>query len=213
MIKNLSTPEFHGREAGFTLTETMISVAVLMSILGLVFGHIGNLQRVYGAEETKIDATQEARTFFDSLAREIHQAGFPSKNTFAPGALNATPANDPQAAVGLVNLTKWDLWFEGDVDDDGTVESVRYSLLDSAGNVAGAASTCPCTLQRTQVEKVLGAPNTQISTADITAKGVAALNNVINSGDGSGTALALTGSYGSYSYNTVYSAYKAAPIF
>jgi type II secretory pathway pseudopilin PulG len=214
MRKNMATPEFRGRETGFTLMETMMALAVLVSILAVVFGHIANLQRVYKAEETKVDATQEVRTFFDSLEREVHQAGYPGKNTFAPGVLNATPDNDPREASGLVSLTKWDLWFEGDVDGDGTVKSVRYTLLDGAGNVAGAASTCPCTLQRTVIVKGNGVPNTQISAADITAKGVAVLNNVVNSGDGGGNALALTGSFrAGLSYNTFYSAYKSAPIF
>jgi prepilin-type N-terminal cleavage/methylation domain-containing protein len=213
MIKNVGTPAFRGREAGFTLMETIVAMAVLVSILAVVFGHIGNLQRVYRAEETKVDATQEARTFFDSLERELHQAGYPGKTTFAPGVLNAPPENDLRDAVGLVSLTKWDLWFEGDVDNDGNVESVRYTLLDSAGNVAGGGSTCPCTLQRTVIAKGNGVPNTQISAADITSKGVAALNNVVNSGDGSGNALSLTGSFSGHSYDSFYSAYKSAPIF
>jgi len=51
-------------------------------VLGIVFSYIGRLQRVYKTEETKVDATQEARTLLDSLQRELHQAGFPGHNMY-----------------------------------------------------------------------------------------------------------------------------------
>ena len=207
------------RQQGFTMIEMLVTMTVLVAILGIVFSYIGRLQKTYKAEETKVDATQEARTFFDSLQRELHSAGFPNHNMYGTGILNATAANDSKNAVGLVSVTKWDLTFEGDVDGDGIVEDVRYTLLDSAGNIATSASTCPCTLQRTQVQKVNGtAPTSQISDATVTASGVAVLNNILNSSDTpGGTALALTGNadFGGHakSYDTVYSGYKKAPVF
>ncbi|PYX04660.1 MAG: hypothetical protein DMG85_17095 [Acidobacteria bacterium] len=82
MRHNLSAQLRRQQETGFTLIETMMTVAVLVVVLGIVFSYIGRLQRVYKTEETKVDATQEARTLLDSLQRELHQAGFPGHNMY-----------------------------------------------------------------------------------------------------------------------------------
>src|SRR5438034_3232907 len=94
------------RQRGFTMIEMLVTMTVLVAILGIVFSYIGRLQKTYKAEETKVDATQEARTFFDSLQRELHSAGFPNHNMYGTGILNATAANDSKNAVGLVSVTK-----------------------------------------------------------------------------------------------------------
>src|SRR2546430_3216344 len=58
------------RQQGFTMIEMLVTMTVLVAILGIVFSYIGRLQKTYKAEETKVDATQEARTFFDSRSEE-----------------------------------------------------------------------------------------------------------------------------------------------
>jgi prepilin-type N-terminal cleavage/methylation domain-containing protein len=215
MRKNAGIRQARRGETGFTLLEVLITVAVLVLVLGSVFSYIGRLQMAYKAEETKVDATQEERTFFDSIERELHQAGFPSHNMYAPGVLTSPAANDWRDAVGLVRVSSSDLWFEGDIDNDGNVESVRYTLMDSSGNPATSASSCPCTLQRSQVQKA----NNTAPLAQATSYAVA-VNNVINSGGvgAGGGALPLTGSTGfvgghTVSNDTLYTAYKASPVF
>ena len=87
-------------ETGFTLIEALVTVAVLVVVLGVAFSYGGCLQRVYKAEETKVDATQEARTFFDGIQRELHQAGFPGRKMYGPGVLITPANNDNRNAVG-----------------------------------------------------------------------------------------------------------------
>ncbi|HSB75792.1 MAG TPA: hypothetical protein VLC12_09090, partial [Terriglobales bacterium] len=103
--------------------------------------------------------------------------------------------------------------FEADIENDGQVESVRYTLTDSSGTPVTANSTCPCNLRRSQVVKVTGAPALQAVNYN------SSVERVINSGDvaGAGAALALTGS-STFGGNTVsndslYAAYKAVPVF
>jgi type II secretory pathway pseudopilin PulG len=201
-------------ETGFTLVETLVTLGVLVLVLGIVFSYIGRLQRVYKSEETKVDATQETRTVLDSMERELHQSGFPGHNMWGPNVLNLPVNNDVRNAVGLVKISPSDLWFEGDIDNDGRVESIRYTLMDAAGAAVTGASTCPCNLRRSQVLKANAAPTAQATNY------VVALDNVINSGGvgAGGAALALTGNTIYSSGNTVandvlYASYKSPAIF
>jgi len=215
MRNNFSAQLRRQRETGFTLIETMVTVAVLIIVLGVVFSYIGRLQRVYKAEETKVDATQESRTVLDSLQRELHQAGYPGHNMWGPNVLNVPIVNDARNAVGIVKISPSDLWFEGDVDNNGQVESVRYTLMDAAGAPVTAASNCPCNLRRSQVLKA----NATAPTAQATNY-VVALDNVINSGGvgAGGAALALAGTTtfatgAPVANDVLYAAYKTPAIF
>jgi prepilin-type N-terminal cleavage/methylation domain-containing protein len=202
------------RSLGFTLIETMIVMAVLVVLMGAIFSTINRVQKTYRREEQKIDIAQEARGFYDEIGRELHQAGYPSHNMFAPGVLRNPPANDFREAVGLVRVSPSDLWFEGDIDNDGVVESVRYTLVDSAGAPVTAASTCPCTLRRSQIQKVDNLAPTAQNT-NYTSQ----MDFVLNSGNvaAAGAALNLTGNFrlngSSVSYDTYYAAYKTPPVF
>jgi type II secretory pathway pseudopilin PulG len=201
-------------ETGFTLIETLVTVGVLVVVLGIVFSYIGRLQRVYKTEETKVDATQEARTVLDSLQRELHQAGFPGRNMWGPNVLNLPIVNDKRNAVGIVKISPSDLWFEGDVDNNGQVESIRYTLMDAAGNPVTGASSCPCNLRRSQMLKI----DATAPTAQLPLNYVVALDNVINSGGVVAGGLPLTGSttFGTgapVANDVLYAAYKAPAVF
>jgi len=210
---NLSSQLRRQHETGFTLIETLVTVGVLVAVLGIVFSYIGRLQRVYKTEETKVDAAQEARTLLDSLQRELHQAGFPGHNMYGPNVLNVPAVNDKRNAVGIVKISPSDLWFESDTDNDGRVESIRYTLMDAAGAAVTAASSCPCNLRRSQVLKAdATAPTAQATNY------VVALDNVINSGGvaAGGLPLAGTTTFGTgapVANDVLYAAYKAPAVF
>jgi hypothetical protein len=69
-------------------------------------------------------------------------------------AANLTAAQaDSRVAVGLVKIDQNSIWFEGDVNGSGVVQSVQYMINGNA-----ALSPCPLCLQRSSVDKVNGAP-------------------------------------------------------
>ncbi len=206
---------------GFSLIELLIVTAVLMVVLGGIVQYIAVASQRSKIESTKVDLSQEAREFVDEFERDIHQAGYPNCRQFNNAALcpNAATYPDKRIAAGLVSVSSTRIIFEGDVDGDGNVDSVQYRLVDSNLNPLTAGSTCPCTIQRSQVVKVDGSPLAQGTSFS------QELNNVVNSGNPapgtvyggglsiSGTALFRGGTVTNDAYYAAVSTFKDYPVF
>jgi type II secretory pathway pseudopilin PulG len=135
-------------ESGSTLIELVIVVAILSVVTGGVFLQLDTAQQRMNAEQTKVDNFDEARDFVDQFFRDINQVGYPNGRmvSFAP------TTSDNRVAVGLVKVDANSIWFEGDVNGTGVVQSVQYKV-----NGSGSCTLC---LQRSQVAKVTGDPET-----------------------------------------------------
>src|SRR5579864_339609 len=167
------SPHSHKSQRGFSLLEMLIVVAVLSVVLGAIFSTVLDGMKKYRLEENRVNTTQESREFLDQIVRDLHSAGYPGLKMYNPAALAAPALNNSNVAAGLVAVSATDIWFEGDIDDSGNVQSIRYTLQTLAdGN-------CPCTMMRSAVVKVQGtapsAQNTNYNTQ---------LQNVINSTGG-----------------------------
>jgi prepilin-type N-terminal cleavage/methylation domain-containing protein len=217
-------------QAGFSLLELVIVCAILTIVLAAIFNGVDLVTQRSQAEQTKVDLTQEGREFVDEFERDLHQAGYPNCRMVAvPFAASNCPADysnttvwtSSKVAAGLVKLTNTEIVFEGDVDGGGTVDSIRYRLLDSAGNPL-LTGTCPCSIQRSQIQKVDGtAPLSQLTSWS------QELQNVVNSGvpgvDASGNplpyggGLSISGNTAWGATNTSYyaaiSSFKDFPVF
>lgn len=196
-----------------------------MVVVGAAVNYIALATQRSKTEQTSVDLTQEAREFVDEFERDFHQAGYPGCANFNNFGINncSTIANynNPAFAAGLVAISNTNVIFEGDVDGDGTVDSVQYRLVDSNNNYPPTGS-CPCVLQRSQVPKVAGlsAPTYQQAT-NFSQE----LQNVVNSGVPGGTnayggGLPIAGNVlfagGSTSNNAYYAAistFKDFPVF
>jgi prepilin-type N-terminal cleavage/methylation domain-containing protein len=214
-------------QAGFSLIELMMVCVILAIVMASVVRGIDTTVQRSQAEQTKVDLTQEGREFVDEFERDLHQAGYPNCRTVAAPGLGATPncpadnsnpteAMNSTVAVGLVSVSNTQVIFEGAIDGSGTVYSVQYRLVDSAGNFP-PATTCPCTIQRSEVAKVNGTlPLAQPVTFS------QELQNVVNSGVPAGTAaygngLAIAGNTAwgasNSSYYAAIASFKDYPVF
>ncbi|HEV2020931.1 MAG TPA: prepilin-type N-terminal cleavage/methylation domain-containing protein [Terriglobales bacterium] len=186
------------RQQGFSLIELLTVVVILMLVTGVVFQQIDMVQKRYRTEGVKLDLTQESREFLDQMVRDLHTAGYPNKRMYITALVTN---NDNRNAVGLVQLTSTSLWFEGDVDGDGQVDSIQYQLRPNAGS-------CPCTLRRSQVVKTNGvAPLAQATNFNME------VSDVVNSAGLytiSGNSVLAPGTVAN---DTLYGSYKAAPVF
>jgi hypothetical protein len=158
-------------ESGFSMLELLVSVGIFTVIMGVMFQQINQAQQSFVGERTKLDIFQEARAFMDLLSRDLHEAGYPSPRSFAPGVLTLNPllprspyAADKRVAVGLTRVDAGDLFFEGDVDGNGKVSVVQYHVDVNGHN-------CPC-LRRSQQEKTDADPLAQVPVYQVEVQNV-----------------------------------------
>ncbi len=180
-------------QAGFSLLELVLVCAILSIVLASVFSGISLTIQRSQAEQIKVDLTQEGREFVDEFERDLHQAGYPNCRMAGTTVASACPADYSTApaeaqysgmAVGLVYVSNTKVVFEGAVDGSGTVYSIQYRLVDSANNWP-PTTTCPCTLQRSEVAKNVGNNvNPWLQGTNFSQE----LQNVVNSGVPGGTA-------------------------
>ena len=226
----ITGPKSDRWEAGFSLLELVLVVAIMTIVLGAIFRGIDQVTKRSEVEQTKVDLTQQGREFVDEFERDVHQAGYPNCRMIATTGeaviAGIGPANcpgdplvfpnplvlaNPNVAAGLVHVDSSLVVFEGDVDGNGTVDSVQYQLVDSAGTpVAQSTGSCPCKIQRSQAAK--GQP----------AAFSMELENVVNSGQATtagvysgGLPIAGTTAWGqsNTAYYAAVSAFKDFPVF
>ena len=139
------------QERGFTLIEMMIVIAILATVTGGIFLQLNTAQQRINTEQTKVDNFDEARDFVEQFFRDINLIGYPNGHmmNFLSSTL-ATAQADNRVAVGLVKIDANSIWFEGDVNGTGVVQSVQYKI--NGANL----TVCALCLQRSSVDKVNG---------------------------------------------------------
>ena len=70
-------------QAGFSVIELLVVVAVFTVVTGAVFLLLDTAQQRYKMESEFLDTFQGARLAMDQIARDIHMAGFPPGNSFS----------------------------------------------------------------------------------------------------------------------------------
>ncbi len=121
--------------AGFTLIEMLISLAILVTVTGAVFEQINSMQKKSASEAVNVDLTQQSRDFINQTVRDLHMAGYPG-----PGMYSNAVVRPSLVANGLVRVSSTEILMEGDVNNDGTVQSVDIVYVGSDPN----DPNCPC---------------------------------------------------------------------
>src|SRR5438270_4134718 len=121
--------------AGFTLIELLVSLAILVTVTGAIFEQINAMQKKSASEAVNVDLTQQSRDFLNQTVRDLHMAGYPG-----PGMYSNALAHPSLVAYGLIRVSPTEILMEGDVNNDGAVESVDITYVASDPN----DPNCPC---------------------------------------------------------------------
>jgi len=145
-------------QSGFTAVEMLVAMLILGVVTAGIFAQINLAQQRAFSEQVKLDNFQEARDFVDQFFRDVNQIGYPNSRMVDTTSASWSPAlaapliNDNRLAVGLVKIDANEIRFEGDMNGDGVVQSIIYTI-----NGSGSCTLC---LQRSQVDKASADPLT-----------------------------------------------------
>jgi prepilin-type N-terminal cleavage/methylation domain-containing protein len=177
-------------QQGFSLIEMLVVVAILTVVMGVVFQQVGAIQKRGRTEDQKIDMLQQSRETLDEMIRELHQMGYPNKKMYTSSVLTSPLNNNINLAVGLVKVVNGSsalIWFEGDVEGDGGVDSVQYRLVATSTE----SNHCPC-IERSAVSKAAADPLTGQGTAfHLAVENVAASGLTFAAFDANGAAVTI----------------------
>jgi|SRR5579875_260903 len=137
---------------GFSLIETLVALAMFLVICGAIFKLLNNSQQRFGTESQVLDSFQNARLAMDQIVRDGNDAGYPPLSNFSnapstcanvtckqfvnspiawyPGYRALTPCLIGTAGGGTCTTpADFDVIFEEDYDNSGTVSWIRYALI------------------------------------------------------------------------------------
>lgn len=119
---------------GYTLVELLVSIFIVFTVTGAVFSQINQMQKKSSTEAMKLDMNQAAREFLDQTVRDLHMSGYPSASMYS------NSQDLLRVAQGLVSISPTQIVFEGDVNNDGNVYSVKIQYIPNDP----ADPNCPC---------------------------------------------------------------------
>ncbi len=113
------------RRKGFTLTETMIAIAVFAIMSTVVFSFVTALYRAQELLFVQSDLLEEARRGMEQMVREIREAG-PGEN----------------GSYMIAKADGHEIIFYSDLSGDGMTEMVRYYINPAGGRIGSVTQNC-----------------------------------------------------------------------
>jgi type IV pilus assembly protein PilW len=130
------------KEAGFSLTEMMVVLAILGVVMAAMYSMFNHQQKSYSVQDHVSTMQQNVRVGLDYLVKDIRMAGyipedipFDSSDPPIPTPQTPAPSSDVvgQPFTDGVNesieqATSTTVTFQADVDNDAVTETVTYTL-------------------------------------------------------------------------------------
>ena len=112
---------------GFTLIELMITVALSSVILAAGYQMFTGQRKSYAIQQDLTDMQQHLRGCEQMMTREIRMAGYKVGGLTTRNDVPGTPFTNGTIEI-FEEATAQSIAFTTDVEHDGTVETIRYSL-------------------------------------------------------------------------------------
>jgi prepilin-type N-terminal cleavage/methylation domain-containing protein len=133
-----------GSQAGFSLVELLVSVAIIVLLMSAVFPFLFQSQKNYQDNQVVSEANQSARAAMEVMSQEIGQAGFnPNFSVAKASSVLVAVSSSPQCVtlsdINEINPGDW-----VSVDTGPNHELVEVL---STSNVSGTSCTAPNQIQ------------------------------------------------------------------
>jgi prepilin-type N-terminal cleavage/methylation domain-containing protein len=115
---------------GLTLVELMIAVAISSTVVAGAYNLFVVERRSYALQDDLAQMYQTMRSSEQTLVREIRMAGYKLNEVTIVSDVPGTVFTDGEKE-GVEEATSSAFTFTSDVDGDGVMETVRYSVRDS----------------------------------------------------------------------------------
>jgi type IV pilus assembly protein PilW len=130
------------KEAGFSLTEMMVVLAILGVVMAAMYSMFTHQQKSYSVQDHVSVMQQNVRVGLDYLVKDIRMAGYipedipfdssdppvPTPQTPAPSADVTGQLFTDGVAESIEQATSSTVTFQADIDNDAVTETVRYTL-------------------------------------------------------------------------------------
>ena len=112
---------------GFTLVELMIAVAISSIVLTAAYQMFIGQRQTYSLQNEIAQMQQNVRASEHMMVREIRMAGYEVSDIYVGGDVPGEPFSDGEKDA-FEEATSQSIAFTSDVDGDGEMETIRYSL-------------------------------------------------------------------------------------
>ena len=106
---------FHAKEAGFSLVELLIAMAIALVVIGAMYSVFTIQNKTFGNQEGFVEMQQSVRAGMDIMAREIGLAGY-----------NPLPVSTPFFGV-TVNASQ--LQIKADLSGGGVIQNNEENIV------------------------------------------------------------------------------------
>jgi hypothetical protein len=144
---------FLKEETGFTLSEMMVTITIMMIVFFALYSIFDTGVRIFSFGSNKVEAVESARLGLERMEREIRAAYPVGTDGHLFFSANGTTSNPPQAMPSQTQITFGnELGAEG--QGNGTIgcgspcEYITYKLTDDANGSIAACTESPCDLRR-----------------------------------------------------------------
>ena len=123
--------KFRRASSGFSLLETLASLAILMIIVGAIISVISFYQKTYGTTQLKSDLYENVRGVIELLTQEISQGGLVSLPSPSP---TLAAGVSPSAAAQMVGVSSTGSMFVGEkllIDTGPSEELVTLTAVNT----------------------------------------------------------------------------------
>ena len=162
---------FLKEERGFTLSEMLVTIIIMMVVFFALYSVFDMSVRIFMFGSNKVEAVESARLGLEKMEREIRAAYPVGSDGHLFFSLNGAASNPPQAMPSQTQITFGnEHGVEG--EGDGTIqcgapcEYITYKLTDDVEGSNVACTVSPCDLRR-------------VNTANSTNPGAPVVDNAV----------------------------------